>query len=319
MQVMEDAATIQAPVRRGVLWCRLVRRSDPGSPGEPRRIGYLYVLPAFAIYVLFALAPLGHAAWLSFFNWDGVTAPKWAGLANYRALFSDPLIRTAFEHSLILVIFYCVLPVTIGLLLAAVLSRTALRGLAAFRAVLFLPQVIPTVALAVMWRWIFGPNGPLNQILGAIGLASLARPWLGDFTWALPSIGVVGTWVMYGLCMVLFIAGVQKIPQSLYDAARVDGAGPIREFFAITLPGLRNELVVALVLTLINALRSFDLVYVMTRGGPGTASDVPALEVYVRAFEYDMVGSAAAIGTVLALVIFGVTFLVTRLGERRTL
>lgn len=294
------------------------RRPDDRSPGEPRRIGYLYVLPAFAAYFVFALAPLGHAAWLSFFNWDGVTSPKWIGVGNYRALFSDPLIRSAFEHSLLLIVFYSVLPVTIGLLLAAVLSRTSLRGLPAFRAVLFLPQVVPTVALAVTWRWIFAPDGPLNQILRAVGLGALARPWLGDFGWALPAIGIVGTWVMYGLCMVLFIAGVQKIPQALYDAARVDGAGPIREFFAITLPGLRNELVVALVLTLINALRNFDLVYVMTRGGPGNASDVPALEVYVRAFEYGAVGSAAAVGTTLALIIFAVTFAVTRLGERRT-
>jgi raffinose/stachyose/melibiose transport system permease protein len=281
-------------------------------------VGYLYVLPALVAYVVFALAPLGHAAWLSLFNWDGVTKATWVGLHNYTVLFSDPLIRLAFKHSLVLIVFYCVLPVAVGLLLAAVLSRTAVRGLAGFRAVLFLPQVVPTVALAVTWRWIFAPDGPLNQILRAIGLGRLARAWLGDFGWALPAVGIVGTWVMYGLCMVLFIAGVQKIPQGLYDAARVDGAGPIREFFAITLPGLRNELVVALVLTLINALRNFDLVYVMTRGGPGNASDVPALEIYLRAFQYGAVGSAAAVGTALALIIFTIAFLVTRLGERRT-
>jgi raffinose/stachyose/melibiose transport system permease protein len=275
------------------------------------------VLPAFGLYAVFALAPLGHAAWLSLFRWDGVTPAVWNGLGNYRDLLADPLVRTAFEHSLVLILFFSVMPVAVGLLLAATLSRTALRGLTGFRAVLFLPQVIPTVALAVTWRWIFAPDGPLNQILRAVGLGSLARPWLGDFGWALPSVGIVGSWVMYGLCMVLFIAGVQKIPQGLYDAARVDGAGPVREFFAITLPGLRNELVVALVLTLISALRNFDLVYVMTKGGPGTSSDVPALEVYVRAFEYGAVGSAAAIGTALALVIFAVTFVLTRLGERR--
>jgi raffinose/stachyose/melibiose transport system permease protein len=294
------------------------RRSHERSPGAPRLVPYLYLLPAFALYAVFALAPLGHAAWLSFFNWDGVTPATWAGFGNYRAILSDHQIRSAFLHSFVLVIFYSLIPISIGLLLAGVFSRAAhVRGLAGFRTVLFLPQVIPTVALAVTWRWIFGPDGPLDQILRAIGLGSLARPWLGDFTWALPAVGVVGSWVMYGLCMVLFIAGVQKIPQSLYDAARVDGAGAFREFFAVTLPGLRNELVVAFVLTLISALRSFDLVYVMTKGGPGTATDVPALEVYARAFEFGAVGSAAAVATTLALLIFAVAFLVTRLGDRR--
>lgn len=293
------------------------RRSHLRSPGEPRLVPYLYLLPAFALYAVFALAPLGHAAWLSFFNWDGVTPATWAGIGNYRAVLSDPQIRSAFVHSFVLVIFYSVIPVLIGLLLAGVFSRAgSVRGLSGFRTILFLPQVIPTVALAVTWRWIFGPDGPLDQILRAVGLGSLARAWLGDFTLALPAVGVVGSWVMYGLCMVLFIAGVQKIPQSLYDAARVDGAGPLREFFAVTLPGLRNELVVAAVLTLISALRSFDLVYVMTKGGPGTSTDVPALEVYTRAFEFGEVGSAAAVATTLALLIFAVAFLVTRLGDR---
>jgi len=293
------------------------RGRDEAPPGSPRRIGYLYVLPAFLAYAAFALAPLVHTGWLSFFDWDGVTRPTWAGLRHYEALVADTEIRGAFLHSLVLIIFYSLLPVVIGLLLAAALSRTRIRGLAAFRAILFLPQVVAMVVVGVIWRWIYAPEGPLNQVLQALGLGSLGRAWLGDFTWALPSIGLVGTWVMYGLCMVLFIAGVQKIPASLYDAARVDGAGPLREFSAVTLPGLRNEIVVALVLTMIAALRNFDIIFVTTGGGPGNATKVPALEVYIRAFRVGDVGSAAAVGMMLALVIFAATFLITRLGERR--
>jgi raffinose/stachyose/melibiose transport system permease protein len=164
--------------------------------------------------------------------------------------------------------------------------------------------------------WIYASDGPLNELLRAVGLGSLARPWLGDFSWALPAIGGIGTWVTYGLCMVLFIAGAQNIPTSLYDAARVDGAGPLREFFAVTLPGLRNEIVVAFVLTTINALRSFDLIYNTNQGGPGTSTYVPSLYMYQNAFVYNRVGYAAAIAVILAAAIFALAFLVIYLTSR---
>lgn len=264
---------VEAPIEAS--WGR-----DEAPPGEPRRIAYLYILPALVAYAAFALAPLVHTAWLSFFHWDGVTPKTWAGLANYRTLVSDEEIRNAFLHSVVLIVFYSIIPVALGLLLAASLSRMRVRGLSLFRAILFLPQIVSLVVVAVIWRWIYAPDGPLNQVLSDVGLDAFSRAWLGDFTWALPSIGLIGTWVTFGLCMVLLLAGVQKIPTSLYDAARVDGAGPIREFFAVTLPGLRNELVVAFVITMIAALRNFDLVFVTTQGGPGNETKVPALEVY---------------------------------------
>jgi raffinose/stachyose/melibiose transport system permease protein len=152
--------------------------------------------------------------------------------------------------------------------------------------------------------------------LRAVGLDGLARAWLGDFTWALPAVGFVGTWVQMGLCIVLFLAGVSKIPRDLYDAVRLDGAGPVREFFTIVLPALRNEISVALTLTVIAALRNFDLVYMTTRGGPGSATSVPAFEVYRRAFQIGDVGSAAAVAVTLTLLIFLITVGITRVAER---
>ena len=291
-------------------------RHELPPPGEPRRIAYLYLAPALALYVAFAILPLLHTGWISFFDWDGISAGTWVGLENYRDLVADPRLRGAFVHALVLVLFYSALPVMLGLLLTAVLSRRRVRGLAGFRAVLFLPQIIPMVVVAVIWRWLYTSGGPVNSFLEAIGLGGLRRTWLGDFDFALPAVGLIATWVMYGLCMVLFLAGVQKIPQSLYDAARVDGAGPVREFFAVTLPGLRNEIVVALVLTVIAALRNFDLVFVTTGGGPGEATTVPALEVYNRAFRVGDVGAASAVGVALTVMIFAVTFFITRLGDR---
>jgi raffinose/stachyose/melibiose transport system permease protein len=286
-------------------------------PGEPRRVAYLYILPGFAVFAAFVLAPLIHSGWISLFQWDGITPGEWVAFDNYKAIVTDPALRSAFGHALILLIFYSFLPIVIGLILAAAMSRAPVRGLAAWRTVLFLPQVIALVVVAVMWRMIYAPDGGLiNDVLEAIGLGSLTQDWLGSFNLALPAVGLIGTWVMYGLAMVLFTAGVQKIPQSLYDAARVDGAGPVREFFAVTLPGLRAEIAVALTLTTIQALRSFDLVYITTRGGPGGSTTVPAYVVYDRAFKSGQVGSASAVGVCLAAVIFVLAFAINRFAER---
>jgi len=286
-------------------------------PGEPRRVAYLYLLPGLAVFAAFVLAPLLHTAWIALFEWDGVSAGEWVGLDNFGALVTEPELRSAFWHALVLLVFYAVLPVAIGLLLAAAMARTRVRGLTAFRTVLFLPQVIALVVVAVMWRMIYAPEGGLiNEGLRAIGLGGLAQNWLGDFTLALPSVGLIATWVFYGLAMVLFTAGVQKIPPSLYDAARVDGAGPVREFFAVTLPGLRGEIAVALTLTTIAALRNFDIVYITTGGGPGDATTVPAFEVYERAFQSGRVGGAAAVGICLAAVIFALSLAINRFADR---
>ena len=297
------------------------RRGSAGAgptraPGDPRNIGWLYVLPGLAFYVLFTLAPLLHTVYYSLFDWDGLTPKTWVGLANYGEALRDSVLRDSFVHSAILIVYYAVFPVIIGLVLTAALTRSAIRGFRFFRTVLFLPQLIAGVVIAQAWTWIYATEGPLNRFLELIGLGSLARPWLGDFTWALPSIGAIGSWVTFGLCMVLFIAGVQKIPTSLYDAARVDGAGPVREFFAVTLPGLRAEILVAFVLTTINALRSFDIVYNTTAGGPGGSTLVPSMYMYQNAFLYNRVGYAAAIATVLAIAIFLLAALVLRIGDR---
>ena len=181
---------------------------------------------------------------------------------------------------------------------------------------LFLPQTIASVVVAIAFRLGLRAAGAAERGAARGGPRVLARSWLGDFRFALPALGLVGTWVMFGLCMVLFLAGIQKIPLSLYEAARVDGAGPVREFFAVTLPGLRGELAVALTLTTIMALRSFDLVYVATNGGPGSSTTVPGVLVYRNAFSNGAVGLAAAVAVVLTLIIFAVAFLITKVVDQ---
>ena len=164
--------------------------------------------------------------------------------------------------------------------------------------------------VAVAWRWIYAPDGPLNRGLDLIGLDAVSRAWLGDFTFALPALGLVGTWVTFGLVFVLFVAGVQKIPSDLYEAAKIDGAGPFREFLAVTLPALRGEITVALIVTITAALRNFDVVFVTTRGGPGTSTEVPSVFIYRSVFQTRSVGLGAAIGVVLMIELLFVNMLV---------
>ena len=143
------------------------------------------------------------------------------------------------------------------------------------------------IVVGIAWRWIYAPKGPLNSGLDFFGLEDVSRAWLGSFDYALPFVGLIGTWVMFGFTMILFIAGVQKIPTELYDAAKVDGAGAIAEFFNVTLPNLRGEIIVALIFTVTLALRNFDLIYITTGGGPGTSTMIPSMFIYKkRLFHY---------------------------------
>lgn len=283
----------------------------------PRWLPWAYLAPALLLYGGFLLFPLVRAAQYSLYQWDGLTpSSTFVGLQNYVAVFADPRLREAFGHALVLIFFYAVLPLVIGLLLATILTRASVRGLGFFRVVIFLPQVIAMVVIAVTWRQLYAPDGPINGFLRAIGLDSLTRAWLGDYTWTLPAVGFIGTWVSTGLVTVLLMAGMARIPKDLYEAARLDGAGSVREFLAITLPSVRGEITVALTLTIVAALKTFDLVYVTTRGGPGTSTTVPSFEVYRNAFELGRVGIATAIGIVLTVIVFAINAVVNRIGDR---
>lgn len=292
-------------------------RRPPARVTRRRWLPYAYLAPALLLYGLFLLVPLGRAAQFSLYEWDGLGASTFVGLDNYATVFQSAQLREAFAHALVLIVFFAVLPLALGLVLAALLTRARVRGLGFFRTIVFLPQVIAMVVIAVTWRQIYAPEGPLNTALGAIGLDSFARAWLGDYDWALPAVGLIGTWVSTGLVTVLLMAGMARIPREQYEAARLDGAGAVREFLAITLPSVRGEITVALTLTIVAALKTFDLVYVTTSGGPGTSTTVPSYEVYRLAFTIGEVGAAAAVGIVLTVIVFLINAVVNVIGERR--
>jgi raffinose/stachyose/melibiose transport system permease protein len=306
-----------APARRRLARGRAARAAAPPGESHAARAAYLLIAPGLLLFLTVIVWSILQTVWRSFHLWDGVTAPEWAGFDNYSALFTEPQVRGALIHSAVLILFTCVVPVSAGLLLAVLLSRVRRRGLALFRTMLFAPQVLSGIAIGIVWKWMYDPSeGPINRTLIEIGLPGLAKTWLGDFTLALPAIGVIGTWATLGLCMVLLLAGIQKIPPSLYDAARVDGASWFGELRAVTLPGLRNELIVAVTITLIIALRIFDIVFVTTRGGPGEETYVPSLVIYLQAFQYGFVGTAAALAVLMALIIMVLSITIHRFGER---
>jgi raffinose/stachyose/melibiose transport system permease protein len=163
----------------------------------------------------------------------------------------------------------------------------------------------------------YSPTGVVNQVLRGVGLGSQQHPWLGDFSTALPAVGIIGTWVLTGFCTVLLLVGIARIDQSLFEAARLDGAGRWAEFRAITLPGLRREIVVCVTVTIISALASFDVVYIATQGGPGYSTMVPGLEIYQLTFIKQSVGQASALAVVLVALVLAVILPIQRLGRAR--
>lgn len=303
---------------------RAVSHPRPARTASARRTwlrgqqGWLWVLPAASVYAAFVVYPLTQTLRYSFYDWDGIGVARWVGLANYGKVLTDERLRDSVLHSLLLVFFFTVLPIVIGLIAAALIAD--LRGRrtqAVLRVVLFLPQVIPLVAAALAWSWLYSSDGAVNQLLRLAGLGALARPWLADFTTALPAVGLIGTWVATGLCTVLFTAGIQRVDPALLEAAAIDGAGRVRRIVSIILPGLRREIVVAATVLTIAALASFDIVYVATAGGPGYQTIVPGVLIFRLVFTEQAVGLASALAVVLVVLVIAIIVPLQRLGQER--
>jgi raffinose/stachyose/melibiose transport system permease protein len=316
-----EAATAAPAGRR-----RALRRSPANRAGHPgrasrrrtRSTGLLFVAPAALVYGTFVLTPWLQSIWYSFYDWDGIGVATWVGVDNYVEVLTNDRLFGAFLHAFGFMVFYTVIPVSLGLVLAAALAARRRRGDTALRTILFLPQILPLVAVGVVWRLIYSEEGPLNQVLSLIGLEQYTRAWLGDFTFAYLAVGFVGTWVSTGLCTVLLLAGIQKIDPSLYEAAKLDGANAWQEFRNITVPSLHREISVAATVTLISALASFDVVYVMTGGGPGNETTVPGVLIYQLVFTANRVGVACALGAVLSIVLIVVVALLNRIGRDKS-
>jgi multiple sugar transport system permease protein len=287
----------------------------PGTKGLSN-LGWVlfFLLPSAVPLVLFTLVPMVGSVWVSLHDWNLISPMEWVGLDNYRALLRDPSTRTVFWHTLAYVAGYLPLVYVGGLALAMALNRK-LAGRSIFRAVYFLPVITSWVVVALVWKWLLNPsNGLVNTVLGALGLPEPG--WWTDPQWALPSVILASAWKDLGFVMVILLAGLQAIPQDLYEAATVDGASPWRRFRHITLPLLSPSTFFVVVISLINGFQVFDQVFVMTEGGPNGASQVVVGQIYDLTFRYGRAGEASALSWLLFALILLITAMQIR-GQKK--
>jgi multiple sugar transport system permease protein len=273
--------------------------------------GWWFVAPALGLLLVFFLLPTFAALLLSATDFDVYTVAdpsrlRWIGLDNYRRLLDDPRFRTALGNTIFFVVVAGPASILVSLGAALLVDAHVVRGRAIFRTLLFLPVVTTLVAVAVVWRYLYHPrSGLLNQLLAMVGVDPV--DWLGDPRWALPALALMAVWKNFGFNMLVFLAGLQAIPERLSEAARLDGAGRVRELFAVTLPLLAPTFVFVAVITTIGYLQLFAEPYVMTQGGPANATLSVVLLMYEEGFRWWNLGYGAAVAFVLFAIILAVS------------
>lgn len=308
MTEMSTRAVVTAPAPIAV---RRRRRRGRGAQGK-----LLFAVPALALYAVIVIVPTVRGGALSFTDWDGLSPVyQWIGAANFARIFSNPVSLQALVVTLVVAAGVTVFQNLGGLLLALGLnSRIKTRNV--LRVMFFAPVVITPVVVAYLWQYLLTPDGPINSLLSALGLGVLRQSWLGDPTLALVSVIGVIVWQNLGFSMVIYLAGLQSIPAELIEAAAVDGAGAWRRFASVVWPLLAPATTINLILTVIAGLKVFSEVYILTGGGPGTATQTLSALIYKAAFEFNQFGYSIALALVLAVIVAAVSALQFRLSAR---
>lgn len=269
--------------------------------------GYFFIAPAIIGLICFSFGPMLFSLGISFTKWDVITAKEFVGLDNYKALFHDPL----FFKSLKVTLYYTLLSVpliTCIPLLTAMLLNTKIKGISIFRAIFYVPSIVPIVASAAVWMYIYNPMyGLLNSILKALGLYT--HNFIFSETGAVPSLAVMALWAA-GNTVVIYLAGLQGVSRQLYEAAEIDGAGAIARFFHITVPMMTPIIFYNFVMAIINSMQIFTQAYIMTDGGPANATFFYSLMVYRTAFKQSRMGYSAAMSWIFFIIIAVLTLLV---------
>jgi ABC-type sugar transport system permease subunit len=270
-------------------------------------VPFVFLLPALTLVTVFTLWPFLRSSYLSFTDYKGIGPATWVGLANYRELFHDPVLSGAMKNTLYWVIGTLVLPVGLGLLIAV--SSYELKGGAFYRLPFLMPYALSGVAIATVWQFMLSRDGALNSVLESIGLESLTRSWLLRpplNTWVMI---FASTWQAVGVSVLLFLIGLQVIPKDPIEAARLDGAEGWRLFRDMTFPLLRPMMIVTIGISLVNSLRTFDIIWIMTQGGPYRSSETLAVMMYRQTFVLFQHGYGAAIAVVLSAIVLLVSLL----------
>ncbi|MEU8328655.1 sugar ABC transporter permease [Micromonospora sp. NPDC048839] len=278
--------------------------------------GWSFILPNFLGFAALTLLPVVVLFYVAFTNWNVFGVAEWTGTANFRRMWDDSSFWTALRNTVYYAVFHIPLTLAAALGLALLLNRK-LRGVRFFRTIAFFPYITSIVAIAVVWNQLFSPEyGPINALLGAVGVDD-PPGWTASATWSMPAVIIVGTWRYMGYYMLLFLAGLQTIPAQLYEAAETDGASPWQRFVHVTLPGLRTTTFFVTVLLTIESFKVFDLILVMTGGGPGQSTLVLSQYIYQKGFEENQFGYASAVSIVLFAICFGITVIQFMVNKRR--
>lgn len=284
---------------------RLTARKSVWQRAEP----YVYMLPAISFVGVFLLYPVVYTLYVSFTKWDGLNPPKFIGLQNYVQMFHERVFSTSLLNTVIWVVATLLFPVLLGLLLAVFINRIPLQGL--YKAIFYLPYAISATSVAVIWTYMLAPDGTINQLLRVVGLDTLARPWLMEPPWNTITMLIAFTWQTTGTNMILFLVGLQAIPTDPVEAAKLDGASSFQTFRHIILPLLRPITTVVVTISVVNSFKVFDLIWVMTLGGPYRSSETLAVTMYRESFISFRLGFGAAIANFLSLVVilFSIVYL----------
>lgn len=279
---------------------------------------YLLLLPALILYAAFVGIPVVQIVIYSFFRWDSGTISGFAGVENYVRLLHDTVFWAALGHNLIWVVLTLLFPISIGLLLAAILAEAGPNTRRVLSAIYFIPRTIPLVVAGIIWGWIYNPIfGLANWTLKRIGLRKLAGAWLADPNTALASLNVVGAWTFFGFCVVIYLAAMQAIDPAFHEAAEMDGATWWQRFRLVTVPMLRSTTLFLCLYASIEAMRFFDLIWVTTGGGPGFSTEVLTTHIYKTLFLVGDFGYASTLSVALLCIVLSIgTFAFLRLRER---
>lgn len=285
-----------------------------------KRYIYIFIMPAFLIFAVTFLIPILQTLYSSFFKWDGITEMKFIGVGNYLHAFTkDDIFWPSVTNTFLMVAFSLGIQLPLSFLFAYMLN-TKVRGATKFRKMYFIPCVLSTTIISLMWTKIYEPNtGLLNDLLRLMGLAGLQREWLSDDKLALASVFITITWQFIGYHMLIMYAGLKNIPKTYYEAAQIDGAGNLRMIWNITLPLMSNVLKVDVVLAVIGSLKVFDNVYIMTGGGPYNSSMTLAIWMYKKAFGMMHYGYGSALAILLIGECLMVTFIINKLMGKETI
>ncbi|AQS56351.1 MAG: sugar ABC transporter permease [Novibacillus thermophilus] len=288
---------------------------------KSQRIAFILfcILPTLILFVLFTVYPMVNGLYLSFFEWSGASADKaFVGLKNYVKLLNDPIIPRTIWHDYFLVLTKVVGIMVLATFFAVALTQLRIKESPFYRVIFFFPNIMSVVVIGILWSFIYNPDlGIVNSGLRAIGLEEWARPWLGDETWALPSLVLPAVWAGIGLFMLMMMGGILNVPKTLYEVAKIDGASEWQQFWRVTVPLIWPQIknsILYIVITTLNG--SFILVQVMTQGGPNNATQVMGSYLYQQAFKQYNFGYGATIG-VMILILSLVTVLVLQFFLRR--